>query len=59
VTAVVRLPLRGAKPLIVLMACGMVFCLVYLGGILLAGVVTPEEMGMVRRKMVAFGLLHA
>jgi O-antigen/teichoic acid export membrane protein len=59
VTAAARLPLRGAKPLIVLMACGIVFSLVYLGGILLAGVVTPEEMGMVRRKMVAIGLLHA
>jgi len=59
VTAVVRLPLRGAKPLIVLMACGVVFSLIYVGGILLAGVVTPEEMGMVRRKMVAIGLVHA
>jgi len=59
VTAVVRLPLRGAKPLIVLMACGIVFSLIYVGGVLLAGVVTPEEMGMVRRKMVAIGLLHA
>jgi hypothetical protein len=59
VTAAARLPLRGAKPLIVLMACGIVFSLVYVGGILLAGVVTPEEMGMVRRKMVAIGLLHA
>jgi hypothetical protein len=56
---VVRLPLRGAKPLIVLMACGVVFSLIYVGGILLAGVVTPEEMGMVRRKMVAIGLVHA
>ena len=45
--------------MIVLMACGVVFSLVYLGGILLAGIVTPEEMGMVRRKMVAIGLLHA
>jgi len=58
-TAAVRIPLRGAKPLIVLMVCGMAFSLIYLGGVLLAGVVTPEEKGMVRRKMAAFGLLNA
>lgn len=59
VTAAVRLPLRGAKPIVVLMVCGIVFSLIYLGGILVAGVATPEEMGMVRRRMAAFGFLHA
>ena len=59
VTAAARLALGGAKPLIILMVCGTVFSLIYLGGVLVAGVVTPEEKGMVRRKMAAFGLLNA
>ena len=59
VAAAVRLPLRGTKPLIVLLACGTVFSLIYLGGVLVTGVATPEEKGMVRRKMAAFGLLNA
>jgi hypothetical protein len=58
-TAVVRLPLRGQKPLIVLIACGIVFSLAYLSGTLLAGVVTPEEKDLVRRKIVALGLMNA
>jgi polysaccharide transporter, PST family len=58
-TAAFRLPLRAQKPLVVLIACGIVFSLIYLGGILLAGVVTPEEKGLVRRKIAAFGLLNA
>lgn len=51
VTAAVRLPLRAEKPITVLIACGGVFSLVYLGGVLLAGVVTPEEKDIVRRKI--------
>jgi hypothetical protein len=47
----VRLLLRGAKPLVVLMVCGMVFSLVYLGAVLLAGILTPEEKDLVRRKI--------
>jgi len=58
-TAAVRLPLRAAKPLIVLLACGTVFSLAYLGGVLAAGIVTPEEKDLVRRKITALGLLHA
>lgn len=58
-TAVVRFALRDRKPLMVLIACGIVFSLVYLGGILLAGVVTPEEKDTVRRKLAALGLVHA
>lgn len=58
-TAAVRFPLREQKPLLVLIACGIVFSLVYLGGILLAGVVTPEEKNLVRRKFAALGWRNA
>jgi O-antigen/teichoic acid export membrane protein len=47
----VRLLLRGAKPLIVLIACGVAFSLTYLGAVLLAGVLTPEEKDLVQRKI--------
>jgi O-antigen/teichoic acid export membrane protein len=57
--AIVRLPIRDQKPLIVLFACGIVFSLAYLAGILLAGVATPEEKDFVRRKITALGLLNA
>ena len=53
VTALVRLPLRGQKPLFVLIACGTVFSLAYLAGVLLAGVATPDEKDTVRRKVAA------
>lgn len=56
-TALVRLPLRGERPFIVLIACGTVFALVYLAGVLLAGVVTPEEKDLLWRKIAALGLL--
>jgi O-antigen/teichoic acid export membrane protein len=51
VTAVVRLPLLGARPLIVLMVCGVVFVIVYVGAVLLEGIMTPEEKDLVRRKI--------
>jgi O-antigen/teichoic acid export membrane protein len=47
----VRWLLRDARPLVVLMTCGMVFSLVYLGAIWLAGVPTPEEKDLARRKV--------
>jgi CDP-diglyceride synthetase len=50
-TAAVRLPLRDQKPLVVLLACGIVFSLVYLGGALWAGILTQEEKDLVRRKI--------
>ncbi len=54
VTAVaVRVPLAGAKPLVILLACGTAFSLVYLGAVLLAGVVRPEEKDIVRQKLSA------
>jgi O-antigen/teichoic acid export membrane protein len=59
VAAGVRVLLRDAKPLVVLLICGIVFSSVYLCAVWLAGVVTPEEKGLMRRKMAAFGLLHA
>jgi len=40
----------GAKPLVILIVCGVVFSLVYLGAVLLLGVLTAEETEMVRRK---------
>ena len=49
----VRLLLLGNKPLIILVACGMVFSLVYLGAVLLVGIPTPEEKGIVQRKISA------
>lgn len=54
VTEGTRLLLSDARPLIVLMICGVVFSLVYLGAVLLAGVLTTEEKDLVRRK---FGVL--
>jgi O-antigen/teichoic acid export membrane protein len=51
VTEGVRLLLRDAKPLLVLIVCGTIFSLVYLCVVLLAGVLTPEEKGLVRRKI--------
>lgn len=47
----VRMLLRGAKPLVVLMACGAVFSLVYFCAVWLAGVPTPEEKDLVQRKI--------
>jgi O-antigen/teichoic acid export membrane protein len=47
----VRLMLLDTKPLIILFVCGTVFSLVYLGAVLLAGVLTPEEKNLVRRKI--------
>jgi len=47
----VRFMLRDARPLVVLIVCGMVFSLVYLCAVLLAGVLTPEEKDLVRRKI--------
>jgi len=52
--AAVRLPLLGARPLVTLLVCGVVFSLVYLAAVLLAGVVTPEEKDLVRRKAAGF-----
>ncbi len=49
----VRLLLAGARPLIVLLACGIVFSLVYLAAVLLAGIPTVEEKDLVRRKITA------
>ena len=57
--ALVRFPLRGQKPLVVLLACGVVFSLVYLGMVLLMRIATPEEQDQVRRKIVSLGLLSA
>jgi O-antigen/teichoic acid export membrane protein len=47
----VRLLLRDAQPLINLMVCGMVFSLVYLCAVLLAGILTPEEKDLLRQKI--------
>jgi O-antigen/teichoic acid export membrane protein len=49
--AAVRFPLRDEKPIIILITCGVVFSAVYLGGVLLAGVATPDEKDIVRRKI--------
>jgi hypothetical protein len=51
VTEGTRLLLPDVRPLIVLMVCGTVFSLVYLATVLLAGVLTPEEKDLVRRKI--------
>lgn len=55
----IRLSMRGQKPLVVIMACGIVFSLVYAAGALLSGAITPEEKDFVRRKISALGLLNA
>ncbi|MGD0359316.1 MAG: oligosaccharide flippase family protein [Bryobacteraceae bacterium] len=46
-----RYLLRGDKPLVILLACGIVFSLVYLGAVLLTGVPTAEEKELVERKV--------
>jgi O-antigen/teichoic acid export membrane protein len=53
VTAAVRMPLLGLKPIFILIICGIVFSLVYLGAVLLAGVVTPEEKDIVLGKLAS------
>jgi len=47
----VRLLLREVQPLIVLMACGVVFALVYLCSVWFAGILTPEEKDLLQRKI--------
>jgi O-antigen/teichoic acid export membrane protein len=49
----VRWLLRDARPLVILMACGIVFSLAYLGAVWLAGVLTREEKDLVQRKIAA------
>ena len=51
--ALVRLPLLGAKPIVTLMACGVVFSIVYLAAVLMEKIPTAEEIGIVRGKLVA------
>ena len=53
----VRWLLRDSRPLVILMVCGVVFSLVYLGTVWLAGVLTPEEKELVQRKIA--GLMPA
>jgi O-antigen/teichoic acid export membrane protein len=47
----VRFLLRDARPLVILMVCGVVFSLVYLSAVWLAGILTAEEKDMVQRKI--------
>src|SRR5271165_6653431 len=42
VAAAVRWLMLGARPLVILMVCGMVFCLVYFVAVWMAGILTPE-----------------
>ncbi|MGA2132409.1 MAG: oligosaccharide flippase family protein [Bryobacteraceae bacterium] len=49
----VRLPLSGARPLIVLIVCGVVFALAYVAAVFVARIPTSEEKDMARRKMAA------
>jgi O-antigen/teichoic acid export membrane protein len=51
VAVAVRIPLQGVKPLLVLMACGTAFGIVYLGAILLAGILTGQEKEIIRQKL--------
>lgn len=46
----VRSLLPDARPLVILLICGAVFGVVYLGAILAAGVATAEEKEIIRRK---------
>ena len=50
-TAGVRLLLLPSKPIVILAVCGVVFCLLYLCGILLAGILTADEKDLARRKI--------
>jgi len=51
VAAGVRLLLLGARPLVILIACGMTFSLVYLCTVWMEGVLTTEEKDLVQRKL--------
>lgn len=50
----IRLALWNAKPLVTLLTCGVVFSLVYLGAVLLTGIMTPEEKKLVQRKIAVW-----
>jgi O-antigen/teichoic acid export membrane protein len=52
--AAVRLLLADSPPIIILGACGVIFALVYLGAVLIAGVPTTEEKELVRRQAGRF-----
>ena len=56
VAAELRSLLQGSKPLIVLMACGAGFSVIYVAAILLVGVLRPEEKELIRRNLVGAGL---
>jgi O-antigen/teichoic acid export membrane protein len=45
-----RVLLQGARPVVILLICGVAFSLVYLGAVLVAGVMTVEEKEIVGRK---------
>ncbi|MGC9947886.1 MAG: oligosaccharide flippase family protein [Bryobacteraceae bacterium] len=51
IVAVVRLWMLDAKPLVILIVCGIVFSLVYLCAVWLGGILTPEEKDLVQRKI--------
>lgn len=51
IAAGLRLLLLGAKPLIILMACGAAFAIVYVGLIFLTGVPQPEEKDLIFGKL--------
>ena len=51
-TAVVRLPMVGSRPVLVLLVCGAVFTLAYVGLVKLFGVVEPDEMQFLKRALL-------
>ena len=59
VTAAIRIPLLGVKPLIRLIVCGAVFSGVYLAAVWLEGIPTADEKDLVRRKLAGVGLRAA
>lgn len=51
ITAGVRFLFVHTRPLVILITCGLVFSLLYLVGILLTGILTPEEKDLIRGKL--------
>ncbi len=54
VTAVVRTQILGYKPFFILAICGVVFAVIYVAGVLLWGIPTPDEKRMVLNRLRPF-----
>jgi hypothetical protein len=54
VTAFVRTHILGYKPFFILLICGSVFAAVYVAGVLLLGIPSPDERRIARNRLMVF-----